>query len=78
MGDRLSTQEMNQLKFTVAETRTAICPTCESSSDFVLCGTQTWPARVAEAAGMPEVMTVWNCQTCGTTLLAPNLKFDEA
>ena len=71
------TQETNKLQFTVAESRSAVCPTCGNHSEFVLCGVQTWPLKVAQAAGLPEVISVWQCLTCDTTLLEPNLNFDE-
>gem|GEM_PF-5444947 len=76
MDDMLDTKEMKRLEFTVAKTQTAICPTCGDHSDFSLCGIQEWPKRVAEAAGLPTIMSVWQCQSCETTLLEPNLHFD--
>ncbi len=77
MNDILDTQEMNKLKFSVVETKTAVCPTCGDHSEFVLCGVQEWPARVAEIAGLPTTMTVWGCSSCETTLLEPNIQFDD-
>ena len=77
MNKHIDTQEMAQLEFTVADTRTAVCPTCGDHSVFTLAGTQTWPPRIAEAAGLPPVMNAWHCETCGTTLLEPNINFDE-
>jgi hypothetical protein len=77
MDDMLDTQDMKRLQFTVAETRTAVCPTCGDSSQFTLCGIQEWPPRVAEAAGMPTTMSVWSCDSCETTLLEANLHFDD-
>lgn len=77
MNDILDTQEINNLKFTVADAKTAVCPTCGHHSEFVLCGVQEWPARVAEAAGLPTTMSVWSCKSCETTLLEPNLHFED-
>ena len=76
MNDMLDTQEMKNLKLTESKTQTALCPTCGDHSEFTLCGIQEWPQRVAEAAGLPRIMSVWQCQSCDTTLLEPNLKFD--
>jgi hypothetical protein len=73
----LDTQEMRSLQFAVAETRTAVCPTCGDQSDFSLCGIQEWPVQVAEKAGLPTTMSVWSCTACETTLLEPNLHFDD-
>jgi hypothetical protein len=77
MNDMRDTQEIQHLQFTVAETQTAICPTCGDHTQFTLCGIQEWPARVAEAAGLPSVMSVWSCDSCDTTLLESNLHFDD-
>jgi len=77
MNDMLDTQEMKNLKFTTEETKTAVCPTCGEHSEFVLCGIQEWPARVAEAAGLPTIMTVWSCKSCETTLLETNIHFED-
>lgn len=77
MNDMLSTQEMKKLQFKVQQSRTAVCPTCGISSTFTFSGTQQWPPHIAEKAGLPEVMNVWSCDSCGTTLLEPNLTFDE-
>ena len=78
MNNMPNTQEMTQLNYVVGETKTAQCPSCGTSSEFVSCGTQEWPPHIAAAAGLPEVMMVWACQTCHTTLLEPNLTFDES
>lgn len=77
MSDMRDTQELKRLQFAVVKTQTAVCPTCGNHSDFTLCGTQEWPARVAEAAGLPTIMSVWSCDSCETTLLEPNLHFDD-
>ena len=73
----LDTQEIQRLQFTAVETRTAVCPACGNQTELSLCGVQEWPARVAEAAGLPTTMSVWNCTACETTLLEPNLHFDD-
>ena len=77
MNDILDTKELNNVNSTVSETKTAVCPTCGDHSEFVLCGVQEWPARVAEAVGLPTTMSVWSCQSCETTLLEPNLHFED-
>lgn len=74
----LDTKEMRQLNMAVTPTtQTAICPTCATHSEFTFHGTQTWPPKVAQAMNLPEVINVWHCQSCDTTLLEPNLDFDK-
>ncbi|MBC7870085.1 MAG: hypothetical protein H7Y09_04545 [Chitinophagaceae bacterium] len=50
------------------EPRQAVCPSCGHYAEFVHIGDQHWPARVAAAAGIPEVMALWNCIVCESTL----------
>ncbi|MDX1994769.1 MAG: hypothetical protein SF029_20465 [bacterium] len=62
-------------RVTGALTRRTVCPSCGTKADFTRTGEQRWPARVAAAAGMPEVITLWTCGFCGTTRSELDLKF---
>ena len=46
MNGLLDSQEMQNLKFNVAEMQTAVCPTCNDHSQFTFCGAQKWPERI--------------------------------
>lgn len=65
-----------------AETRPilqyGICPSCGEKTPFDLLGIQSWPEKVAEAAGFSSVQTVWQCRNCDTTLMEPSLNFDQS
>jgi len=50
------------------EKQQTICPSCGHYAEFVHIGDQHWPARVAASAGIPEIMGLWNCSVCETTL----------
>ncbi len=55
--------------------RRAFCPSCGKLAVFTAAGEQRWPARVAAAAGMPEVVQLWLCSHCHSTISEPNLTF---
>lgn len=55
--------------------RQAFCPSCGKLATFTAAGEQRWPARVAAAAGMPEVVQLWLCNHCHSTISEPNLTF---
>lgn len=76
-SDKVDTKEMKRIHFQVPPTRTATCPTCGKHSTFTFHGEQRWPEKVAKAMNLPEVIVVWQCDTCDTTLLEPNLNFDK-
>jgi hypothetical protein len=57
------------------DSRHAVCPTCGKHSRFTFAGEQRWPKRVAEKAGLPEVSSLWHCDTCKTTLSELDLFF---
>ncbi|MBZ0295653.1 MAG: hypothetical protein K8L99_24055 [Anaerolineae bacterium] len=53
--------------------RIAYCPSCGKRSAFSYSGTQRWPERVARAAGLKAVITLWNCENCHSTISEQNL-----
>lgn len=53
----------------------AFCPSCEQPSHFIESGVQKWPPRVAQAAGLPEVIQLWQCKNCHTTISEIDLHF---
>jgi len=55
----------------------ADCPTCKHHATFQHIGIQQTPPELVESTGYPAQMAIWQCQTCGTALLEPNLTFDE-
>lgn len=56
----------------------ANCPTCHHHATFRHIGTQKTPPALVKRTGYPAEMEIWQCLTCGTALLEPNLVFDEA
>jgi rubredoxin len=54
------------------------CPSCGEKTSFDLLGIQSWPEKVAQAAGFPAIQTVWQCRNCDTTLLEPSLKLNQS
>ncbi len=77
----ISTQEMRRVAEQVTREsaqqgkhenqREGICPTCAQQTTFTFLGEQRWPAKVAQAAGLPELIHLWTCDTCQTTLTEP-------
>lgn len=53
--------------------RMASCPSCGKRGVFSYLGIQRWPERVARAAGIKMVMTLWNCEHCHSTITEQNL-----
>ncbi len=51
--------------------RQGVCPTCGQFATFTFLGEQRWPPRVAEAMGFTEVMHLWTCSECLTTISEP-------
>lgn len=48
--------------------RLATCPSCNCRGEFVFLGDQRWPAELARAMGLPEVIPLWSCPSCLTTV----------
>ncbi len=46
----------------------ATCPTCKGRGEFEYLGEQHWPPEVARRLGLPEVITLWSCSCCMTTI----------
>lgn len=46
----------------------ARCPSCGQHSTFTYGGEQRWPTRVAHAAGIPIVVSLWHCGMCHSTV----------
>lgn len=53
----------------------AKCPSCGQQTRFIYSGEQHWPLRVAQALGVPEVITLWLCGSCRTTISELDLNF---
>jgi hypothetical protein len=51
----------------------AQCPSCGCTGGFSYAGQQHWPAQVAARAGINPDVTLWNCDSCDTTLSEPEL-----
>lgn len=54
--------------YNAAQTRMAICPTCQRHGEFQLIGTQKWPEAVAAKLGLPTVVALYQCEHCHTTI----------
>lgn len=65
-GVKRATQELRS--------RTAVCPSCGTTSRLVFAGEQRWPEKLAEAAGMPSVVELWTCCNCGSTISHTDLE----
>lgn len=52
----------------MAERRLATCPSCNCRGEFVFLGNQYWPAALARKMGLPEVIPLWSCPSCLTTV----------
>ena len=50
------------------ERQLATCPTCRRRGEFEYLGEQHWPPEVAHKLGMPEVIRLWSCPCCMTTI----------
>lgn len=48
--------------------RGGYCATCGAQTLFTFLGEQRWPAPVAAAAGVSQVVYLWTCRTCQTTV----------
>src|SRR5438067_2716976 len=52
----------------VIERISATCPTCKRRGEFEYLGEQHWPTEVARKLGLPEVIALWSCPCCFTTI----------
>ena len=52
----------------------AHCPSCGHVSHFTYNGAQHWPKEIAEKVGMPEVVHLWSCGHCGSTISETELR----
>jgi len=52
------------------------CPCCYQEARFHLTGEQRWPRAVAEKAGMPELIRLWTCSSCKSTVSEIDLLFN--
>lgn len=55
----------------------AQCPSCQQHALFERVGTQQWPAAVAEATGLPQVVVLFTCSECRSTVAHVDLMADE-
>lgn len=44
------------------------CPTCGKMSEFHYLGEQEWSPAVAKRLGIPEIVHLYSCEHCHTTL----------
>jgi len=54
--------------------RYANCPSCGSLAHFRFTGEQHWPPHIAEAAGVEQVVRLWTCERCNSTISETDLK----
>ena len=57
----------------MVEKKIATCPTCNQTSEFDYLGKQHWPPELARKLGLPEVIELWSCGYCHTTVSEPDL-----
>ncbi|MDX1991789.1 MAG: hypothetical protein SF029_05345 [bacterium] len=53
--------------------RHAICPNCRHDAHFAYIGDQHWPEEVAQKRGIAQVMRLYTCSECGTTVTGRTL-----
>jgi hypothetical protein len=63
------TEDVEMMEMNTQHNRMANCPSCDSYAEFTYAGEQHWPEKVAQAAGMPTVVSLWHCTACNTTLI---------
>ena len=51
----------------------ANCPSCGCDSVFEHGGVQHWPKRVVEKLGVPEVVQLYHCGECHSTISETDL-----
>jgi hypothetical protein len=51
----------------------ACCPSCRNRARFRLIGEQRWSPLVAQRAGLPEVIRLYLCSVCSSTISENNL-----
>lgn len=56
--------------------RKAICPTCGKEEHLTFVGVQRWPRMLAIKTGMPELVRLWNCPGCASTVSEIDMLFD--
>ena len=50
------------------------CPSCGRVSTFSLGGDQNIPERVAKATGLPQVIKLYHCDNCNSTVSELDIK----
>ncbi|MFW5748173.1 MAG: hypothetical protein ACOCYT_01025 [Chloroflexota bacterium] len=50
------------------EQHETICPSCGQRAVFDCIGEQHWPPHIAARLSLPEVVKVWRCGACDTTI----------
>src|ERR1041385_6216638 len=58
---------------TVVKRHLATCPTCRHRGEFTYLGDQCWPPEIARKLGLPEIIVLWSCPCCQTTVSDPDL-----
>lgn len=51
------------------------CPCCEQVARFERMGVQCWPMGVAQSSGLPQIIQLWRCDHCNSTLSELDLHF---
>jgi len=58
----------NQLSDNQENLENVRCPSCQKISSFVYIGQQKWPEKVARKMGVPQLIRLYVCQSCKTTV----------
>lgn len=66
------TQEI--LIFAASPANHTVCDSCGQETTPKFLGKQEWPLRVADAMGIEPVVTLWQCDQCGTSFTVTQLK----
>jgi ribosomal protein S27AE len=71
----MGTSTARQDKVSTDKIHEATCPSCGRLAKFDFAGQQRWPPRVAQRAGIPEVVNLWHCGACKSTISEQSLSF---
>ncbi|GAB4545211.1 MAG: hypothetical protein OHK0023_03150 [Anaerolineae bacterium] len=66
--------EYREMRRMVITRKLATCPTCHHRGVFERLGEQRWPAAIARQLNLPEVITLWSCSNCATTVSEMSLE----
>ena len=66
------TQEI--LIFAASPANRATCDSCGQETTPKYLGKQEWPLKVADAMGIEPIVTLWQCNHCGTSFTVTYIK----